>query len=1002
MTATPTARSGLARKLGIFKIAGTTRYLLFGITHLTSLYILYKCDILNKPRNANMDPSIKLTEQTEQVELVTYHDEGDKIEEKLNVGNVEPALATPARDELRNSLTDVLERPYEALNFLWNVNDVTGTLKGAVTVPGDWLLVPNVRQKINKFKFLKADFELRVQVNAQPMNAGRLLLVFFPNYGNLTLLPSSMSHLGGLTGFPHVDLDVAEGSSAVFQIPFAINQSHFDIIRALGNLGSFGIYVYSPLTGSNDVDCTVWITARNVELEMPVGVDIFPVAELQMAGIRISTDGAEAKEKKAGIVSRVAGTAKEAFDALTAIPVISTFANVGSLVAGAVAGVAGLFGWSKPIDDTKTTLFQQEFGRHFATSEGDSKAKILALSRSNKVSHASHVALSNQDEMSISYITSKFTYLTSFTYATESPTNTVLSIVPVSPSACGKQTLIGGVNSFNTFLSYLSAHFSAWRGSIEYKFKLVKTPFHTGRLRFIWIPGVEDSVDINTIDVNSCYSEVYDIRERTEIDFTVPYVSAIPYWTCVTQTGRESAFCHSVPTGVVVVEVLNVLRATTSVASSIEIIVEVRGGPDFEFAYPCIEAGIRLEPESSDGNTISSNKLQKAGVVTKLVRAKNKTSGAAQSSATSSKALSSEKSQRSRGFVKDEAGTKVESVAPKVEMPQPTKKEMIQENLKKVTEKADLDLTEREICLLPKAKGTETVPIVATSRPTHRYTAEQRTALWQEYISNNPTMKNDTHWRLFAKLHPVASCPEDQNYVARGGPGAGLANFIVSQKIQDRMDRGELQFIGSGDNSPAPDVFTFGEMVTSLRQVLKRTQMYLNIVPANARIQPYVTQSIGAAEGEVWRTFFDRFAALYRWQSGGLHITLVPTQNLNQTREVSITPSWQEFTSEKQGRQTTLTTIVHQGQPVVPAVSRFEGITEFLVPFYQPFTALLTSVGAPVYQNNHGANYPHSVLHNNGTCVDINNAAGVRVGRHIAEDFSFHYLIGPPITSRAV
>jgi len=186
-------------------------------------------------------------------------------------------------------------------------------------------------------------------------------------------------------------------------------------------------------------------------------------------------------------------------------------------------------------------------------------------------------------------------------------------------------------------------------------------------------------------------------------------------------------------------------------------------------------------------------------------------------------------------------------------------------------------------------------------------------------------------------------------------------------------------------------------MVVSLRQILKRTQIYLTVISNYVRLQPYVTQSIGAADGEEWRTFFDRFAALYRWQSGGLHLTFVPTAGFDLVRDVSITPSWQEFTAENQTRQTILATVVHQGQPVAPAVSRFEGLTEFLIPFYQPFTALLTSVGAPVYQNNEEANGLHAVLHNNGTCVDVDNAIGVRVGRHIAEDFSFHYLIGPPI-----
>jgi hypothetical protein len=126
---------------------------------------------------------------------------------------------------------------------------------------------------------------------------------------------------------------------------------------------------------------------------------------------------------------------------------------------------------------------------------------------------------------------------------------------------------------------FTAAAFLYWRGSIVYTIKIVKTKFHSGRLRLFFQPG---SRFFESTNANYNYSQVVDIRSETEIRFTIPYVSTKPW--CRFENSNGDVVMH---TGVFQIEVLNELKSNTSVGSSVDILVEVSGGDDFELAAPC-------------------------------------------------------------------------------------------------------------------------------------------------------------------------------------------------------------------------------------------------------------------------------------------------------------------------------------------------------------------------------------------------------------------------------
>jgi len=134
-------------------------------------------------------------------------------------------------------------------------------------------------------------------------------------------------------------------------------------------------------------------------------------------------------------------------------------------------------------------------------------------------------------------------------------------------------------------LSYLSESFVFWRGAIEYNFKLIKTVFHSGRFRVVFVPGALMDTDVTTIDFNKCYNQVYDIRELTDFCFSVPFVNNAPWKTLTPPVDVATIDNSSRCTGMLYVQVLNSLRNPATAADNIDVIVETRAGDDFQYGF---------------------------------------------------------------------------------------------------------------------------------------------------------------------------------------------------------------------------------------------------------------------------------------------------------------------------------------------------------------------------------------------------------------------------------
>jgi hypothetical protein len=165
-------------------------------------------------------------------------------------------------------------------------------------------------------------------------------------------------------------------------------------------------------------------------------------------------------------------------------------------------------------------------------------------------------------------------------------------------------------------VSFVSDSFISWRGGLKYRFKFVKTEFHSGRIAIDYFPSLPTIT--NTGSPEYVNRVIVDIREHSEIEIVIPYVSNTMY------TERAAS------TGVIILRVIDPLVAPATVSSTVNILMEVAGCSDFEVYGPCRpQTPIGIVPQSGLGEDckIFSSTLGKMSMVSNPTLASSVSAG---------------------------------------------------------------------------------------------------------------------------------------------------------------------------------------------------------------------------------------------------------------------------------------------------------------------------------------------------------------------------------------
>lgn len=475
------------------------------------------------------------------------------------------------------NLTTVLSRVYRITTYSWSRNLPVGTFLFTHSFPSQLFREANIREKLRKFQFFRADVKVSVRVNGTAFCYGKLLVSWIPS-GNVNNIVAF--DLYRASQYPHVIVSANTNETQEFTIPYVspyqfLNLGYYDENMNLYRdfFGSFSVYVLNPLRSSNstetaDLGVSFYASFVDPVVAGPTST-IYDLARAEMSNP--TSQEAQAltnKDSQVGAVGRSLG----AF--ISKIPI------VGSVFKYTGIGLRFL-GFDKTTSQTLRQYNDLNLGRGFCMGDGMDYTNKLALKCDNQVSNDWAVYRQAHDEMNFEILLALPTLIQVTSITSDVPTGTIFYTFPVSPMY-HPYGLTPPLSP--TRLAFFSGYFEYWRGAINYAIQISAGAFTSCRIRVSWHPNF-DRIPISLSDGEGDYiSHVIDITGDTLYKFSIPYLQAA-LWQ---RTGRllvEPSLSHT--NGVIMLSIVNPVRTTDNVASNaVYINLWQAAGPGFELAKP--------------------------------------------------------------------------------------------------------------------------------------------------------------------------------------------------------------------------------------------------------------------------------------------------------------------------------------------------------------------------------------------------------------------------------
>jgi hypothetical protein len=490
-------------------------------------------------------------------------------------------------------LSDYLSRPTKIHTFVWTENAPIGD----ISTMRPWTLFfnnPSIRNKLEGFGYIRCKLHLKFTINASQFYYGSIGAFYTPMIGYIQ--DTTGAAYGYSPGYqiltsqkPHVWLDPQTTSTAIMELPFLFNR-HFLNACSLSEFDDMG-----------ELDFTQFAALRSANGVTTAGVNVVTYAwatDVELTGL---TSRAVLQSKKEyvgnGQVSGPASTVARVAKRMTSIPVIGPFAKATEMVAGAVGDVASLFGFTnvpniKDVEPMKPLSFHT-----LASSEISEPINKLSLQPKQEIAvDSSYAGDPMADQLVISNFCQKESFLCGSLWTTTTPEDSVLFTSHVTPQLYEKSA---GANPHVSCvpMAYVSFLFNFWRGDLIFRFKVIKTQFHRGRLSISWDPLESNMANMPGYGNPRVQNIIFDLDETDTVEVRVPYMQQLamtrlrdgsttvdgPWWS----NGPSPTLTASNGTtnGTIQLRVVNRLTAPEA-SSDVDVLVFVRAAENIEFASP--------------------------------------------------------------------------------------------------------------------------------------------------------------------------------------------------------------------------------------------------------------------------------------------------------------------------------------------------------------------------------------------------------------------------------
>jgi len=503
----------------------------------------------------------------------------------------------------RNEIADFLAKPVRLGGGELLLTDTVNMVKYTASISSLLNTYQIWYRKIAGYGLIRATFNIKVVINANPFQQGRVILNFIPGWRHLNTAEQAAYNLnlGQITTSPNVELDIQD-TSAEMSIPYISPFSYFDRTQNVYDWGTFWFRIMSPLkTGSggpSSCEYAIFGHWSDVELAAPIYGPEMDLQKPRRTVRKLLHSNEEKDTNSQGWLESASHKVVAASKVLSGYGV--PFADIVGSAGSAVASVASLFGWSKPLNLSNPTYVISHPTRGLNVYDAANNADSLGLSISPMLSPRQELFGSDIDEMSWDYLKSIPAFYTRFTFPSTAVFDQVLLDFNTRPDLMLQvgQKVVGASNlqyATGAPAFWLSRFFDLYRGGIKITFKFVKTQYHSGRISITFVPN--DSLGVTFDQSVYVLREIVDLRTSSEVTLELPFIRGENYLDTNVASGRLQ-IC-----------VLNELRAPETASQEIDVLVYVSGAADFELACPSSKVNARhFTPEMDRQQVTMVNK----------------------------------------------------------------------------------------------------------------------------------------------------------------------------------------------------------------------------------------------------------------------------------------------------------------------------------------------------------------------------------------------------------
>jgi hypothetical protein len=517
-------------------------------------------------------------------------------EEYLDASAPERDYATRITAD-RSALKDFLSRPVRIRQISWT----NGSLCTKFNPWMDYIADARVTQKLNNFYNLRGTLCVKAVVNGGPFLYGRLMMAYRPLHlwDYVTDVDQS---LVVTSQWPRIFIDPTTSLGGTIKCPFfyfkeylRVNDADWDdmglmYLIPMNELRSVASGVTSPA-----ITVTIYAWMENVEMLSPTETVVPQCGEIE-------PQKGEFGDSKASI-STVATNVAQAAGALKDVPTIGPYALATQTMAKGVASVAKAFGYSAPLNLDRQVNTVKVDPKGATTNMQVPTAKMAVDIKQELTIDPQIAGVNFGDELSILSIAQRETYLDTFNWMSSSVPESNLYSMLVLPSYCNlvswyypdDDTYAAAIP---TAIGFASMPFEYWSGSIKFRFQIVSSNFHKGRLAIVYDPAGDS---LTGIGENMRFTEIIDISKTRDFTMTIDnnqqrsLLSVPPYpstsQTYFTSNGTIPLSRVTGDNGALSVYVLNELQASSTVVSEltpavVQINVFVSAGDNFQLFAP--------------------------------------------------------------------------------------------------------------------------------------------------------------------------------------------------------------------------------------------------------------------------------------------------------------------------------------------------------------------------------------------------------------------------------